>query len=36
VQGDGFVQDMVSIFDAKVVDSSLRVNGRANGREGGK
>jgi DNA polymerase-3 subunit gamma/tau len=32
VQGDGFVQDMVSIFDAKVVDSSLRVNGR----EGGK
>jgi DNA polymerase-3 subunit gamma/tau len=36
VQGDGFVQDMVNMFDAKVVDSSVRVNGRLNGREGGK
>ena len=32
VQGDGFVKDLVTIFDAKVVDSSIR----ANGREGGK
>src|SRR6185312_15753030 len=24
VQGDGFVQDLVNIFDAKVVDSSIR------------
>jgi DNA polymerase-3 subunit gamma/tau len=35
-QGDGFVQDLVSMFDAKLVDSSLRENDRANGREGGK
>jgi DNA polymerase-3 subunit gamma/tau len=34
VQGDGFVQDLVNMFDAKLVDSSLRENGRANGREG--
>ena len=33
VQGDGFVQDMVDIFDAKVVDSSIRDNGRENGRQ---
>jgi DNA polymerase-3 subunit gamma/tau len=32
VQGDGFVQDLVNMFDAKLVDSSIR----ANGREGGK
>jgi DNA polymerase-3 subunit gamma/tau len=32
VHGDGFVQDLVSIFDAKLVDSSIR----ANGREGSK
>jgi DNA polymerase III subunit gamma/tau len=36
MQGDGFVQDMVNIFDARVVDSSPRENGRVNGREGGK
>ena len=24
VQGDGFVQDLVNMFDAKVVDSTLR------------
>jgi hypothetical protein len=24
VQGDGFVQDLVNIFEAKVVDSSMR------------
>ena len=24
VQGDGFVQDLVNIFDAKVVDSTIR------------
>jgi DNA polymerase-3 subunit gamma/tau len=24
VQGDGFVQDLVNIFDARVVDSSIR------------
>ncbi len=28
VQGDGFVQDLVSMFDAKLVDSSIRSNGR--------
>jgi DNA polymerase-3 subunit gamma/tau len=28
VQGDGFVQDLVNLFDAKLVDSSLRENGR--------
>jgi hypothetical protein len=32
VQGDGFVQELVNLFDAKLVDSSIR----ANGREGGK
>jgi DNA polymerase-3 subunit gamma/tau len=26
VQGDGFVQDLVNIFDARVVDSSIREN----------
>jgi DNA polymerase-3 subunit gamma/tau len=28
VQGDGFVQDLVSMFDAKLVDTSIRSNGR--------
>jgi DNA polymerase-3 subunit gamma/tau len=28
VQGDGFVQDLVNMFDAKVVDSSIREDGR--------
>ena len=28
VQGDGFVQDLVNIFDGKVVDSSIRDNGK--------
>jgi DNA polymerase-3 subunit gamma/tau len=28
VQGDGFVQDLVNLFDAKVVDSTLRENGK--------
>jgi hypothetical protein len=27
VQGDKFVQDLVDIFDAKVVGSSIRANG---------
>jgi DNA polymerase-3 subunit gamma/tau len=31
VQGDGFVQDLVSLFDAKVVDSSIRDNGKVSG-----
>ncbi len=31
VQGDGFVQDLVNIFDAKLVDSSIRANGREGG-----
>ena len=31
VQGDGFVQDLVNIFDGKVVDSSIRENGKASG-----
>jgi DNA polymerase-3 subunit gamma/tau len=31
VQGDGFVQELVSIFDAKVVDSSIRDNGKVSG-----
>jgi DNA polymerase-3 subunit gamma/tau len=28
VQGDGFVQDLVNMFDAKVVDSTIRENGK--------
>jgi DNA polymerase-3 subunit gamma/tau len=28
VQGDGFVQDVVNLFDAKVVDSSIREGGK--------
>jgi DNA polymerase-3 subunit gamma/tau len=28
VQGDGFVQDLVNMFDARVVDSSIRDNGK--------
>jgi DNA polymerase III subunit gamma/tau len=28
VQGDGFVQDLVNIFDGKVVDSSIRESGK--------
>src|SRR5438105_445309 len=28
VQADGFVQDLVNIFDAKVLDSSLRESGK--------
>jgi DNA polymerase-3 subunit gamma/tau len=28
VQGDGFVQDLVNMFDGKVVDSSIRENGK--------
>ena len=28
VQGDGFVQDLVNMFDGKVVDSTLRQNGK--------
>jgi DNA polymerase III subunit gamma/tau len=31
VQGDGFVQDVVNMFDAKVVDSSIRENGKVSG-----
>ena len=31
VQGDGFVQDLVNLFDAKLVDSSIRANGREGG-----
>ena len=31
VQGDGFVQDLVNIFDGKVVDSSIREKGKASG-----
>jgi len=31
VQGDGFVQDLVNMFDAKVVDSSIRDNGKVSG-----
>jgi DNA polymerase-3 subunit gamma/tau len=31
VQGDGFVQELVNIFDAKVVDSSIRDNGKVSG-----
>jgi DNA polymerase-3 subunit gamma/tau len=31
VQGDGFVQDLVNLFDARVVDSSIRDNGKENG-----
>jgi DNA polymerase-3 subunit gamma/tau len=31
VQGDGFVQDLVNIFDGKVVDSSIRENGKVSG-----
>ena len=28
VQGDGFVQDLVNLFDGKVVDSTIRENGK--------
>ena len=28
VQGDGFVQDLVNMFDGKVVDSTIRENGK--------
>jgi DNA polymerase-3 subunit gamma/tau len=28
VQGDGFVQDLVNLFDAKVVDSTIREKGK--------
>ncbi len=28
VQGDGFVRDLVNLFDAKVVDSTIRENGK--------
>jgi DNA polymerase-3 subunit gamma/tau len=31
VQGDGFVQDLVNIFDGKVVDSTIRENGKVSG-----
>jgi DNA polymerase-3 subunit gamma/tau len=31
VRSDGFVQDLVSIFDGKVVDSTIRQNGEASG-----
>jgi DNA polymerase-3 subunit gamma/tau len=32
VRSDGFVQDLVSIFDAKVVDSTIRENGKMSGK----
>jgi DNA polymerase III subunit gamma/tau len=31
VQSDGFVQDLVNLFDAKVVDSTIRENGKVSG-----
>jgi DNA polymerase-3 subunit gamma/tau len=31
VQGDGFVQDLVNLFDGKVVDSTIRENGKVSG-----
>jgi DNA polymerase III subunit gamma/tau len=31
VRSDGFVQDLVTIFDGKVVDSTIRQNGEASG-----
>jgi DNA polymerase-3 subunit gamma/tau len=31
VQGDGFVQDLVNMFDGKVVDSTIRENGKVSG-----
>jgi DNA polymerase-3 subunit gamma/tau len=36
VQGDGFVQDLVNMFDGKVLDSSIRDNGSHNGRDNAK
>ena len=32
VQGDGFVQDLVNMFDGKVVDASIRVNSGESGK----
>jgi DNA polymerase III subunit gamma/tau len=36
VQGDGFVQDLVNMFDARVVDSSIREDGNMSGNMSGK
>jgi DNA polymerase-3 subunit gamma/tau len=32
VQGDGFVQDLVNMFDGRVLDTSVRANGGDDGK----